>query len=150
MKKVSRRPGSRTRGRERALQALYQIDLAAAEPADALAHALTNNDEGEEPSDREGIEFAEDLVRGVVEHRTSIDELIERHSLHWRIDRMAKVDRNILRLAAFELLHRKDVPPKVVLNEAIELAKKFGSEESSSFINGVLDKIAGELGGKQS
>jgi N utilization substance protein B len=141
-----RHPGSRTRARERALQALYQIDLAAADPVDALAHAWTSE---EELPDKASIEFAEELVRGVVARRVEIDQTIDRHSHHWRVERMSKVDRNVLRLAVFELLAHAEVPRKVILNEAIELAKRFGSEESGKFINGVLDKIAAALGGGQ-
>ena len=72
----------------------------------------------------------------------AIDELIQRSSTHWKLDRMARVDRNILRLAVYEILRRADVPVRVTLNEAIELGKKYGSEESSSFVNGVLDRVA--------
>jgi N utilization substance protein B len=88
--------------------------------------------------------LAEVLVRGVAEHRRAIDDTIERISTNWRLDRMAKVDRNVLRLAVYELL-RTDVPVKVVINEAIELGKKFGSESSGAFVNGVLDRVAAEL-----
>lgn len=137
-----RRPGSRTRGRERALQALYQVDLADAEPAAALAAAWSSDDE---PPEAEAAAFAQALVEGVMTHRSEIDAIIAAHSHHWSVARMAKVDRNILRVAVFELIHLEDVPKRVVLNEAIELAKKFGSEESSAFINGVLDKAAGAL-----
>jgi N utilization substance protein B len=88
--------------------------------------------------------LAESLVRGVAEHRRVIDEEIERVSSNWRLDRMAKVDRNVLRLATYELL-KTDVPVKVAINEAIELGKKYGSESTGAFVNGVLDKIASEL-----
>src|SRR5207244_12236894 len=84
----------------------------------------------------------EQLGRGVKSDRTQIDELIQKSSSNWKLDRMARVDRNILRLAVYEILRRADVPVRVTLNEAIELGKKFGSEESSAFVNGVLDKIA--------
>ena len=133
---------TRSCARERALQALYQVDLAAGEPMDALANAWRSD---EEPPDAEALAFSEDLVRGVVGEREQLDQVIEEHSLHWRVERMARVDRNVLRLAVFELKHHPEVPKKVVLNEAIELAKKFGSEESGAFINGILDKIAASL-----
>jgi N utilization substance protein B len=81
-------------------------------------------------------------VLGVHQKRADLDQRIETNSTNWRVDRMARVDRNVLRLAVFELLHRDDVPKRVVLNEAIELAKTFGSEDSSAFVNGILDKIA--------
>ena len=86
--------------------------------------------------------MAEELVRGVAANRRSIDDAIEGASANWRLDRMAKVDRNVLRLAVYELRHRTDVPVKVVINEAIELAKKYGAEGSGAFVNGVLDQLA--------
>jgi N utilization substance protein B len=127
----------RTKARERALQALYQIDVAAEGIDDALAAFWRSF----EPVEREVKELAEGVVRGVAEHRRQVDEAIEQASANWRLDRMARVDRNVLRLAVYELLHT-DVPVKVVINEAIELGKKFGSESSGAFVNGVLDKIA--------
>lgn len=80
-------------------------------------------------------------MRGVLEHCQEIDRTIERHSENWRLERMPLVDRNILRIAAFELLYREEIPPKVVLDEAIELGKRFGSPETGSFVNGILDRI---------
>ena len=130
--------GSRTRGRECALQALYQLDTSGGEPRDVLRGILAHFEE----ADAETAQFAEQLVRGVQSDRTQIDELIQKSSANWKLDRMARVDRNILRLAVYEILRRGDVPVRVTLNEAIELGKKFGSEESSAFVNGVLDKIA--------
>ncbi len=134
-------PGRRTKARERAVQALYQIDVAATDLDEALSRFWRSF----EPVEREVREVAEALVRGVAEHRRDIDGAIETISTHWRLDRMARVDRNILRLAVHELLHRPDVPVKVVINEAIELGKKYGSESSGAFINGVLDRIAASL-----
>lgn len=81
------------------------------------------------------------LLRGVSAHREEIDRLIEGHSEHWRLERMPPVDRNILRIAAFELLYCEEVPPRVSVNEAVELAKRFGSEDSPAFVNGILDRI---------
>jgi N utilization substance protein B len=130
----------RTKARERALQALYQIDVAAEGIDDALARFWRSF----EPVEREVREQAEALVRGVADHRREVDDVIEGASTNWRLDRMAKVDRNVLRLAVHELLHG-DVPVKVVLDEAIELGKKFGSESSGAFVNGVLDKVAAGL-----
>ncbi len=86
----------------------------------------------------------ERLVLGVLEHRQKIDQLIEKYSENWRLDRMNIIDRAILRLAIFELLYCGEIPPKVTLNEAIELGKRFGSEDSGSFINGILDRIQNE------
>jgi N utilization substance protein B len=130
----------RTKARERALQALYQIDVAAEGIDDALSRFWRSF----EPVEREVMALAEELVRGVAAHRRAIDETIEAVSTNWRLDRMAKVDRNVLRLAVFELIET-DVPVKVVLNEAIELGKKYGSESSGAFVNGVLDKVAAGL-----
>ncbi|HYS82001.1 MAG TPA: transcription antitermination factor NusB [Anaeromyxobacteraceae bacterium] len=131
----------RTKARERAVQALYQIDVAATD----LDEALSRFWKSFEPVEREVMQVAEELVRGVARHRRELDTAIEAVSQNWRLDRMARVDRNVLRLAAFELLHRADVPVKVVINEAIELGKKFGSESSGAFINGVLDRVADAL-----
>ncbi len=133
-------PAKRTKARERALQALYQIDVAAVGIDEALGRFWKSF----EPVEREVMALAEALVRGVAEHRRAVDDTIERTSTNWRLDRMAKVDRNVLRLAVYELL-RTDVPVKVVINEAIELGKKFGSESSGAFVNGVLDRVAAEL-----
>jgi N utilization substance protein B len=130
----------RTKARERALQALYQIDVA----AESIDEALGRFWRSFEPVEREVMDLAEALVRGVAGHRRAIDETIERVSINWRLDRMAKVDRNVLRLAVYELLET-DVPVKVVINEAIELGKKYGSESSGAFVNGVLDKVAAGL-----
>ncbi len=133
-------PGKRTKARERALQALYQIDVAASDIDEALARFWRSF----EPAERAVQELAEALVRGVAEHRRAVDDAIEEASSNWRLDRMARVDRNVLRLAVYELL-RTEVPVKVVINEAIELGKKFGSESSGAFVNGVLDKVAAGL-----
>lgn len=89
-------------------------------------------------------EFAERIVLGVLKHREEIDGLVEQYSDNWRLERMTVIDRNLLRLATFELLYCDEIPPKVALNEAIDLGKKFGSEESSGFINGILDRIQKE------
>ncbi|HSM92726.1 MAG TPA: transcription antitermination factor NusB [Anaeromyxobacteraceae bacterium] len=132
--------GKRTKARERALQALYQIDVAASDIDEALARFWRSF----EPAEREVQDLAEQLVRGVHRERRSIDERIEAASTNWRVDRMARVDRNALRLAVFELVHG-DAPVKVVINEAIELGKKYGSESSGAFVNGVLDRIAAGL-----
>ena len=130
-------PAKRTKARERALQALYQIDVAAEGIDDALGRFWKSF----EPVEREVMELAEALVRGVAQHRRAIDDTIERISTNWRLDRMAKVDRNVLRLAVWELV-KGDAPVKVIINEAIELGKKYGSEGTGAFVNGVLDRVA--------
>jgi transcription antitermination protein NusB len=122
------------------MQALYQIDVAAEGIDDALARFWRSF----EPVEREVMSLAEAMVRGVAAHRRVIDERIEHVSTNWRLDRMAKVDRNVLRLAVYELLET-EVPVKVVINEAIELGKKYGSESSGAFVNGVLDRVAADL-----
>lgn len=133
--------GARRTGRERALQALYQMEMSALIPQEALETAW-NAEPEPGPPDLESRRFALELVEGVVEHREEIDGLIETHSHNWRLDRMARIDRNVLRLAVFELKWRPDIPKKVTLNEAVELGKAFGSEASSAFVNGLLDRIA--------
>jgi N utilization substance protein B len=136
--------GARRTARERALQALYQLDVAKGSAQDALASAWASEPEEGEP-EPDAIGFAEELVKGVQEHGIEIDALIESHSHNWRVDRMARIDRNVLRLAIYELKYRSDIPRNVTLNEAIELGKIFGAEGSSAFINGLLDRIAAAL-----
>jgi N utilization substance protein B len=134
--------GSRRTGRERALQALYQLDQNdKATPTEAVDAAWAASDDGQARDDAAHT-FALELVQGVREHLADLDALIEQHSQNWRLDRMQRVDRNVLRLGVFELKHRADIPRKVTINEAIELAKLFGTEDSASFINGLLDRIA--------
>jgi len=93
-------------------------------------------------------QFARSLVAGVDDNRARIDELIEAAAEHWRLPRLSRVDLNLLRLAVFELLERAEIPAAVTINEAIEIARRFGSEDSPAFVNGVLDHIAGVLGVK--
>jgi N utilization substance protein B len=100
----------------------------------------------ETPGDPEGREYADAVVRGVYDELTAVDEAIKKASTNWRLERMARVDRNVLRLGAWELLRQGDVPRAVILDEAVELAKRFGSEESGAFVNGVLDRIASDVG----
>jgi N utilization substance protein B len=89
--------------------------------------------------------FADPLIRGTVEHRDQVDAHIKKHAKNWELSRMAVVDRNILRLAAFEMLFREDIPPVVSINEAVDIAKKFSTEDSGKFVNGILDQIKGDL-----
>jgi transcription antitermination factor NusB len=126
----------RTRARELALQFLYQLDLRGA----ALLAEAREFVQGEE-RDAETVRFALKLVQGVNDHRAEIDQAIQAVAQNWNISRMAVVDRNVLRLSAYELLHCPDVPPKVAINEAIELGKRYSTQNSGAFINGILDKI---------
>lgn len=126
----------RRRGRELALQVLYQIDVTSRDVAEALKLFWENF-----ATNEEARSFCERLVRGVVEHRDEIDGLIERYAQHWKVSRMTRTDRNILRMAAYELAYCPDIPPKVTINEAVEIGKRFGSEDSGAFINGILDQI---------
>ncbi len=132
--------GSRRKGREAALQILFQIDV-----SDQSAEQAIRTFWGSLAAGREGESFANALVRGFWDRREEIDEIIRGVSRHWRLERMTRVDRNILRLATYELAHLEDVPRRVTLNEAVELAKRFGSEGSAGFVNGVLDRIASDL-----
>ena len=134
----------RRKGRELALQALYQVDLCGDESVSAV-RAFWEHCEA--PSDART--FGEDLVGGVIEERARIDELIAASSDNWRLGRLSHVDRNILRVATYELLCRRDVPASVAIDEAIEIAKRFGSDESPTFVNGVLDQIAVSVGAKE-
>ena len=136
--------GVRRTGRAYALQLLYARD---GDMGTDLSGAATSwASEFELEIDPAAQAFAKDLVATAVTRSAEIDELIVSSSKNWRIERMSRVDRNILRLGACELLAFRDVPVKVVINEAVELAKRFGTAESSAFVNGVLDRIAGAVG----
>jgi N utilization substance protein B len=147
--------GTRRRAREFALQMLYQLDV-----QDQLSDeqsigmfwknfAATAEAEGAMAADLGEIQpFAEKLVRGVREHLAELDAQIQSASKNWRLERMARVDRNLLRLALYELKFVDDVPAKVAINEAIEIAKRYGTSESSAFVNGILDRCREELGKK--
>jgi N utilization substance protein B len=133
--------GTRRKSRELALQMLFQADMGRQTPEEVrrtfwMAHSST-------PSDVRG--FAEDLFRVATERTAEIDVLIERHAEHWRMERMATVDRNVLRSAAAELMAFPATPRAVIINEALEIARKFSSPESVNFINGVLDSVGKEL-----
>jgi len=132
--------GKRRKSREFALKVLYQLEITKQGALQAMVQ-LRENFSPEEGED----EFAKRIVLGVIEHRQEIDRLIKERSENWRLDRMTIIDRNILRIAIFELLYCGDIPPKVTLNEAIDLGKRYGSEESGSFINGILDRIQNEV-----
>lgn len=133
--------GARRRGREAALQILFSIDITGEKVEQAVRDHFAFL-----ASSVEGRDFAQQLVRGVADNSAAIDDTIRKVSEHWRIERMPRVDRNILRLSAFELIFMPEVPRRVTLNEAIELAKRYGGEGSPGFVNGVLDRIASEVG----
>ena len=157
--------GKRREGRERAIQFLFQYDL---NPPEDLAGALDQfwesqraaaiaGDKGvatwgqvvELPPPTTGEAavrlFADPLIRGTLEHRDEADEVIKKHAKNWELHRIAAVDRNVLRLAIYEMLHRLDIPPVVSINEAVDIAKKFSTQDSGKFVNGILDKVKGEL-----
>lgn len=127
----------RRRAREYALQILFQLDVTNSKLNDDLFENfwkdIKENDDVKE--------FANNIVIGTRKNITTIDKSIKKSAEHWSIERMAIVDRNILRAATYELLYRPDIPPSVIINEALEISKKYSSEDSSSFINGILDKI---------
>lgn len=135
--------GTRRKGRELALQALYQIDITGDSSPGALK-VFMSHFEGSARS----REFANRLVSGVLAQCEEIDHAIERSTDHWKLSRMAKVDLTILRLATYEILFCPDIPANVSMDEAIELGKRFGSGDSATFINGVLDPIAASVGAK--
>lgn len=128
----------RTESREIALKILYAWDIAG-EPVGECRRKFRENNEGVEESI---AEFSDFLVFGVEANQEKLDEIIARHATNWRLERMATIDRNVLRIASFELLFVPDIPPKVSINEAIEMAKKYGDKDSGKFVNGVLDKIS--------
>ncbi len=157
--------GIRREARERAVQFLFQHDL---NPPKDLQAALDRFWEGHRISAHEAAQtapswgmppelppvtaeeaavrlFADPLIQGVLEHRNDIDTEIKGIAKNWDLHRIAAVDRNILRLAIFEMRHREDIPPVVSINEAIEIAKRFSTEDSSKFVNGILDKVRGNL-----
>jgi N utilization substance protein B len=157
--------GKRREARERVVQFLFQHDINPPEDLDAALEqfwqtqraAAIAEDKGaatwgqptELPpptTDEAAVRlFADPLIRGALEHREESDELIRKHAINWELHRIAAVDRNILRLAIYEMLHRDDIPPVVSINEAVDIAKKFSTQESGKFVNGILDKVKGEL-----
>ena len=140
---------SRRRGRELALQALYKLDmLGEATAPGSLGLFWDHCVPDDVVRGGETEQFARSLVAGVDANRARIDELIAAAAEHWRLPRLSRVDLNLLRLAVFELLERAEIPAAVTINEAIEIARRFGSEDSPAFVNGVLDLIAGVLGVK--
>lgn len=124
------------------MQVLYQLDITSDTPENALENFWSNQKEEEIDADLK--EFSSELVKGVAKNLEEIDKQIVQFAKNWQLKRMAVVDRNIMRLGCFELLYRDDIPPKVSINEAVELAKKFSGVESGKFVNAILDKIKPE------
>ncbi len=162
---LSHHMGTRREARERAVQFLFQYDL---NPPANLDEALDQFWESQRSAALAGEKgpatwgekvelppptaeesavrlFAEPLIRGTLEHQNEIDGQIKTHAKNWELHRIAVVDRNVLRLAIYEMLHREDIPPVVSINEAVDIAKKFSTQDSGKFVNGILDKIKGEL-----
>jgi transcription antitermination factor NusB len=132
----------RTRGRELALQVLYMVDARGDEALVGLDDFLKQ----EAPDETEAHEFARSLLSGTLDHQEEIDKAISAAAQNWNLRRMALVDRNILRMAVFEMFYAKDIPAKVSINEAIEMGKRFSTQQSGAFINGILDRIRREKG----
>ena len=154
----------RREARERAVQFLFQHDLNPPEDLGAAlnqfwdAQRMSDFMESHGPTWGERVElpppnadesatrlFADRLVRGVLEHREQLDDIIRKHAKNWDLHRMAAVDRNVMRLAIHEMLHRDDIPPVVSINEAVDVAKKFSTADSGKFVNGILDKVKADL-----
>jgi len=133
--------GRRRQARELALQLLYELDVRGDADPGPVIDAFWQRQQAHDAVRA----FADTLVRGVKEHQPKIDELIGRFAEHWELDRMAVVDRNVLRSGIWELLWGVDVPPKVAINEALEIARRFSTEESTRFVNGLLDRVRREL-----
>ena len=129
----------RTKSREYALQILYQMDITQDSPDICLDNFWQAH--SEENLEEEIKKFTDELVKGVTENLEAIDAKIAQHATNWQLKRMAVIDRNVLRAATYELLFCDDIPPKVAINEAIDIVKKYGEKDSGKFVNGVLDKI---------
>lgn len=157
--------GKRREARERAVQFLFQHDLNPSDDLDGALNRFWNSQQAAAVAEDKGPAtwnepfelpppsageaelrlFSDGLIRGTMEHRDEIDAIICQHAKNWELKRIAAVDRNILRLAIFEMLHRDDIPPVVSINEAVDIAKKFSTQDSGKFVNGILDKVKGEL-----
>ncbi|HEY4416240.1 MAG TPA: transcription antitermination factor NusB [Verrucomicrobiae bacterium] len=157
--------GKRREARERAVQFLFQHDLNTPENLELELAQFWSSQRAAAIEDEKGpakwgqtvelppptVEeaetrlFAEPLIKGVLQYREAIDEKIKSHAKNWDFHRIAAVDRNIMRLAIYEMLYRDDIPPVVSINEAVDIAKKFSTEDSGKFVNGILDKVRGEI-----
>lgn len=129
--------GARRSGREVALQVLFQVELTQQTAERALSLFWQHHE-----ADPEGKSYAEHVVLGVERELTGVDDKLRAASTHWRLERMSRIDRNLLRMGAWELLHQTDIPVAVVIDECIELAKSFGTDDSPAFVNGVLNRVA--------
>lgn len=161
----SDKKGKRREARERAVQFLFQHEMNPPEDLEKSleefwttqrAHALAEKKDGPSWGEQQELPpptaeeaalqlFAEPLIRGVIEHREKLDAEIQKHARNWSLQRMAAVDRNVLRLATYEMLFRDDIPPIVSINEAVDIAKKFSTHDSGKFVNGILDQVRKEL-----
>jgi transcription antitermination protein NusB len=157
--------GKRREARERAVQFLFQHDMNPPEDLEAALNHFWDSQRAAAIAEEKGMAtwgqpialppptadeaavrlFAEPLIRGALDHRDEADALIKKHAQNWDLHRMAAVDRNVLRLAIYEMLYRDDIPPVVSINEAVDIAKKFSTQDSGKFVNGILDKVKGEL-----
>jgi len=129
----------RTKAREYVLQMLYQVEITRGNWQETLENFWQGNESKDIPAELK--DFSAQLLGGVVSHMQEIDKKIRKYAANWQLERMAFVDRNIMRLGCFELLFRQDIPPKVAINEAVELAKKYSGLESGKFVNAILDQI---------
>lgn len=127
----------RSQARECALKILYQIEMTHSDAGKSLELFW----EQETEHDQEVRQFASDMVRGICSNLSAIDEKVSSYATNWQLNRMAVIDRNVLRMGLFELKYTQGIPPKVAINEAVELAKKYGDMESGKFVNGILDRI---------
>jgi N utilization substance protein B len=132
---------ARRKGRELALQVLYQVDMSGEHAEIVMRHFAESFD----PSPK-AHQFGEALVRGVLAAREQIDEIIAAASEHWRLERLSRVDSNVIRIAVYEMTTPPGLPIEIAINEAIEIARRFGTAESAAFVNGVLDQVAARLG----
>ncbi|WCN38933.1 transcription antitermination factor NusB [Aneurinibacillus uraniidurans] len=136
---------NRRQSREKAVQILFSMDMTDATAQEALVNLMEEDDEDVSEKAAENMEFLTELVEGTSAHQTEIDSKISQYLRGWTIGRIANVDRAILRLAGYEMMYREDIPVRVTLNEAVELAKVFGTDDSPKFINGVLSSMSRDL-----
>jgi N utilization substance protein B len=137
-------PQAKRRAREAALQMLYQCEVGRAGPLESITSYWPSRDADESVPDRLR-EFANGVVRGTLDRREEIDAMLTTHAQNWRVERMTVIDRIVLRMAVYEMLAEADTPSKVIINEAIELARSFSGDEAVGFVNGVLDAVRKEL-----